>query len=178
MANIEKENLLTQEYVKELFDYHEDGYLVWKVSKCINGKSKVGDKAGWVFQSHSGPRHCVRIYGRTFYTARIIFFWWNGYFPEIVDHKDRDNLNNRIENLRAATGLQNARNYTKPINGKTSIYKGVCFNKSENKWRAQINVNKKRTLIGRFITETEAAAAYNKSALEHYGEFSNLNIII
>ena len=41
--------MLTQEYVKELFDYHEDGYLIWKVNKR---RIKKGSLAGYLNQNN------------------------------------------------------------------------------------------------------------------------------
>jgi len=43
---------------------------------------------------------------------------------------------------------------------KTSKYMGVCWNKSNNKWRASISKNKTRIHIGYFDTEEEARDAY------------------
>ena len=41
----------------------------------------------------------------------------------------------------------------------TSKYKGVCFNKSSNKWQSRITINGKQTHIGYFKTELEAHQA-------------------
>lgn len=191
MANINKESLLTQEYVKELFDY-KDGYLYWKVSKCYNGKSKVGDKAGWSCETHSGRRNFVRLKGKTFIAARLIFFMHYNWWPEMVDHEDRDCLNDKIENLRAANGCQNAANVKKKDN-TTSKYMGVHFALKTTKrklkttgeiktwvhpkWVAQISHNNERISLGNYKNEIEAALAYNKGAVKYHGEFAHLNII-
>ena len=191
MANINKESLLTQEYVKELFDY-KDGYLYWKVSKCYNGKTEVGKKAGWSSKTHSGYRNFVRVKGKTFIAARVIFFMHHNWWPEMVDHEDRNQLNDRIENLRPADGFQNAANVKKKDN-KTSKYMGVHYalkitrrklkttgeikEWSNPKWVAQISHMNKRISLGNYKTEIEAALAYNKGAVKYHGEFANLNIV-
>ena len=45
---------------------------------------------------------------------------------------------------------------------KTSDYRGVSFDKTRNKWVAQIKINYKKYFIGRFNTELEANNAYLK----------------
>ena len=55
------------------------------------------------------------------------------------------------------------------------MYYGVCWHKETAKWRAQIQINGRRTHLGYFTCEKEAARAFNKSAIENYGEFARLN---
>lgn len=92
-----------------------------------------------------------------------------------VDHKDRDGLNNRRENLRPCSQLENSRNKRHSSNRKTSRFHGVCWRKQGNCWVAQIMVNYKKLWLGRFSDEVEAALAYNAAALHHFGEFAALN---
>ena len=68
-----------------------------------------------------------------------------------VDHEDINNLNNNIENLRVVTHQENH------FNRKC---KGYCWNKSRQKWRAQICVNGKKKHLGLFVLEEEAHQAY------------------
>lgn len=94
----------------------------------------------------------------------------------IVDHIDGNGLNNKISNLRIANAVQNAQNRKKAnIDDATSIYKGVYF--ANKKWVATIAANHKRYYLGRFKTETQAAAAYNTAAKLLHGEFAYLNNI-
>jgi group I intron endonuclease len=58
----------------------------------------------------------------------------------------------------------------------TSKYVGV--NKRNNKWRSRIHYKNKEIYLGYFFTEIEAAIAYNKKAVELFGENAKLNIII
>lgn len=91
-----------------------------------------------------------------------------------VDHVDHNGLNNRKSNLRISTHKQNLMNQNKQ-KGTSSIYKGVCWVKSKNKWCAYIKTNQKRQHLGYFLSEIEAAKAYDKKAQELFGEFSCLN---
>jgi hypothetical protein len=95
---------------------------------------------------------------------------------EIVDHINGDGLDNRRENLRLATYNQNTLN-SKIQSRNTSGYRGVSWRKCANKWIAKIVVNGKNLYLGLFTDKHQAAVAYNKAALEHYGEFARLNEI-
>ena len=69
-------------------------------------------------------------------------------------------------------------NRTKETNRNTSSrYKGVNFNKNNNKWRSQIGINKVSHHLGYFVSEKQAALAYNKKAVELFGEYASLNEI-
>jgi hypothetical protein len=94
-----------------------------------------------------------------------------------VDHIDRNKLNNQVTNLRYATQSQNMMNRTKSQN-TTSKYKGVNFHKKSQKWVAQIQLNNKNLHLGLFNSEEVAAEAYNTKAIELFGEFANLNVIV
>lgn len=91
-----------------------------------------------------------------------------------VDHINADKLDNRRENLRTATVQQNGQNRGK-YSCNTSGFKGVSWDKRDNKWFSQINVNGKRIFLGRFETPELAAKAYNDAAIKYHGEFAKLN---
>jgi hypothetical protein len=56
-----------------------------------------------------------------------------------------------------------------------SKYKGVTWHKKHKKWMAQIMCDRKKTHLGYFDCEIEAAKAYNSAALAAWGEFAGLN---
>ena len=91
-----------------------------------------------------------------------------------VDHIDGNKLNNHWENLRWATRTENNRNRAKRANA-TSSYYGVSWSKTSNKWLAQISIEGKRTNLGTYTSEKEAAHVFNMAAIERYGEFARLN---
>lgn len=91
----------------------------------------------------------------------------------VVDHIDGNSLNNRRSNLRVCTVSQNHQNQR--FRGGLSRYKGVCFLKKINKWRANIGFDGRRMHIGCFDNEVDAAKAYDRKAGELFGEFAYLN---
>ena len=91
-----------------------------------------------------------------------------------VDHTDGDGLNNTRENLRIATNSQNQMNRA-VRGGGTSKFKGVTWHTARSKWAAQIHVNKKHIHLGLFTNEEEAARAYDRAAIEQFGEFARTN---
>jgi hypothetical protein len=95
------------------------------------------------------------------------------YPHELVDHINRDKLDNRRGNLRVATRSQNEANKAKGSRG-TSRYKGVTRTRN-GKWKAEITVDGYRIYLGVFKKEKDAAVAYNEAALNCYQEYAHLN---
>ena len=96
----------------------------------------------------------------------------------MIDHINHNKLDNRKDNLRIVTHQQNMWNRQKNINKTISKYKGVSYIKQEHRikrWVAYLFLNKKRITIGRFLTEKEAALAYDNKAKEIFGEYAKLN---
>lgn len=95
----------------------------------------------------------------------------------VVDHINRNKLDNRTENLRIVYPIHNYWNRTMLKNNKTG-YKGVSFDKTRGKYAANICKNRKQYNLGRFDTKEEAAIAYNKAAKELYGEYAFVNEVL
>jgi len=108
-------------------------------------------------------------------TIRMHRFIMNAADGTIVDHVDGDRLNNQRENLRICTWQENCHNVLNCRSNKTSRYKGVCWHKRDERWRAQIKIDGKVLHLGRFDTEVEAACAYDSAARTYHGEFAVLN---
>jgi hypothetical protein len=96
---------------------------------------------------------------------RLFFYWYYGYLPSLVDHKDRNSENNNIENLRELNYSENNRNRNKKSN-TTSKYVGVCWSKSKKRWETFIGLNKKQYFLGGFQNEDDAGQAYNDKMRE------------
>jgi hypothetical protein len=97
---------------------------------------------------------------------------------EFVDHKDRNGLNNKRDNLRVCTLSQN--NANRKSSGKVK-YLGVHIQKVTSKgktyfyYRASITHNNCGIYIGIFDNAEEAAMAYDKAAIKYHKEFARLN---
>jgi hypothetical protein len=96
-------------------------------------------------------------------------------FGLLVDHRNGDGLDNRRENLRPATQLENCRNKRKTRSKTSSRFIGVCFDKQYNKWRAYIRYAGKRIWLGKYANEIDAAKAHDAAAKKYHGEFARLN---
>jgi len=115
---------------------------------------------------------------KTCFNGRIVAianFVMNDYTNE-YDHRDRNIFNNQKDNLRIATKNQNQWNKGIQANN-TSGYKGVYWRSDRNKWRAEIKYYNSNIHLGYYKNKKEAAKAYNKKALELFGEFAYLNPI-
>lgn len=78
---------------------------------------------------------------------------------EIVDHINRNPLDNRRSNLRVVTQLENCQNARKRKDGVTSSFRGVS--KQGDRWKAQIQVKGRKKALGIHKTELAAADAYD-----------------
>lgn len=162
---------VTQEMLRERFDYHKDGYFIHKRS------TPKRHKAGSLLITktcHKGGRKDLKIFGRYQSYSRMIFLWHHGYLPEVVDHINRDPSDDRIENLRASNRVLNRANASFSKRNKNK-YKGVVY--QHRGYVAQLRSNNTCFYLGRYKTAEEAALAYNKKALELFGTHAYLNTI-
>lgn len=95
-----------------------------------------------------------------------------------VDHKNRDTLDNRRCNIRAATYAQNNMNKS-AVHGAIP-YKGVyrVASATNNPYRARIKIDGKYCSLGYYATPEKAARAYDSAAIKYYGEFACTNAVI
>jgi len=89
----------------------------------------------------------------------------------VVDHIDGDVTNNKRSNLRLCTQQQNTYNQ----GPKSGRFKGVYFKKDRNKFRAEIRIKGKKTHLGYFTCEIEAARTYNKASRLYHRQYGYIN---
>jgi hypothetical protein len=159
------DKIISQEQLKEFFDY-KDGNLYWKIKKCRN--VAIGQKAG-----SYAPRGNIDIMinGKVYKAHRLIFLFHYGYLPKILDHKDGNPLNNKIENLREATNSQNMCNTKLNVNNKSGE-KGVIWDKRISKWRTFCTISKKQYTSGSYSDLDKAIESVRKLRESLHMEFA------
>lgn len=89
----------------------------------------------------------------------------------ILDHINRNRLDNRKSNLRYATSQENARNKSIQKNNTSNI-PGVSWRKDRNKWRSYITVDSKQISLGLYENKKDAIAARKAAEEKYFGEFT------
>ena len=159
---------LTQKRLKELLHYDPDtGRFTWL--QITSTRVKVGSVAG---TRHTGTGYIyIGVDGKRYKAHRLAWLYVYGAFPSIVDHKNLDGFDNRIDNLRECTQAQNACN-TKIRSHNSCGLKGVTIQSNKKGWKAEIRLNHKRFHLGVFDTKEEAHEAYCAAAQTLHGEFA------
>lgn len=91
----------------------------------------------------------------------------------LVDHINRNGLDNQLHNLRMVTNSINVVNRDLHTNN-TSGYRGIWLH-TRGKWQAEVRVYGTRIFIGTYNTAEEAARAYDRVAYAAFKEYSILN---
>lgn len=146
------------------------GLFRWKVNTI--GKSNKGCVAG----SFRADGYVFIGIGKIKYrAARLVWFYVTKSWPErFVDHIDGDPSNNRWGNLRQADEHTNQQN-RRGARHTGNPYKGIYWHKKARKWAASIRKAGKEIYLGLHMDAACAAAAYDKAALEMFGEFARIN---
>ena len=137
--------------------YHLD--LIGKVAGCI-GRSNPNKKY-WV----------IKLNGKAYKRARLVYLITHGKWPEpCVDHINGNSLDDRPENLRQASIMENAWNHKKRAR-RIQLPIGVR-NLASGKFQARIGYCGKQIHLGAFQSPNEASAAYQSKRKELYGQFA------
>ena len=172
-TNKENEELITQEYLKSILVYsQETGNFIWKIRPANH--IHIGDIAGSL---HHTGYIVIQINKKLYLAHRLAWLYMTGNFPvNTIDHIDGINIPNfnKWSNLRDITHQKN--NFNKGINkNNTSGYKGVSWNKRNNKWQVEIGVNGKSIYLGYFVDIEEASDAYEKAKLKYHNIIGEIN---
>ncbi|MDX1558990.1 MAG: HNH endonuclease [Marinobacter sp.] len=149
---------LTQEFVRQIFDYNpKTGALHWTPTGC---RTMAGRRAGYVNRSQKDDYvyRVVQIRGKVFLEHRVIWLHVHGNpLPSQIDHKNRNATDNRIENMRDGTGINNY-NFSLSTRNTTGAM-GVTRNKQSGKYQASVKVRGKSHYLGLYENLEDAAEA-------------------
>lgn len=156
---------ISQQEVLDLFTY-SDGKLWWKVSPAY--RIKVGTEAGTVRKN--GYR-VVAYKGNRCRVHHLVYFMFTGVYPNQIDHVNTVRDDNRIENLREATGSENQWNRKIGTNNKTG-FKNVKWVERIKRYMVSINSNNKCMRIGAFTNLELACLAATEARNLYHGKFA------
>lgn len=143
----------------------ETGLIVWRCASG-NGHRKAGDKAGYVCKTWGYVM--IGFGGKNYRAHRLAWLLMTGKWPnEEIDHINRVKSDNRWENLRLASHLENMWNLP-VMRHNTSGIRGVHWNQERNVWQAYIFVNEKHIYLGAFDSKNEAAKARRFAELTYH----------
>lgn len=158
---------MTNEELHRIFAYEPEGML-----RRIDGRGK---EYPWHRIGREGRYLAFSLGRKSYYLHRLVWQYHTGQVPKLIDHKDNNPRNNRIENLRECTNAQNQYNSVVKANNKSGI-KGVrrfpYLPDGSRCWQAKIVVNGEQVYLGYFHTAEEAGEAYRVAALKYAKEFA------
>lgn len=156
---------LTAERLREVLDYNPaTGVFIRKVSTAQ--RTKVGEVVGWDDgQGYLKASVDCKIYK----VHRLAWLYVYGVWPtRKLDHINRVRSDNRAENLREVSDVENGRNQSKRVDN-TSGQVGVMYHSRFSKWTAQIGVDNKQKSLGYFFSKEEAVAARKAAEVYYWG---------
>ena len=173
---------VTRERILEILDYDpETGIFTWKHRPnhqnargiSVFNKRFAGTPAGTIDGSERGQKYrFIGISGKIYRSSHLAWVIATGSWPKgQIDHRDVDGLNDRLENLREATGTLNCAN--RFGRSRQGLPKGVRI--AKKKFAAQIGFKRKNFHIGTFDTIEAAHAAYCVAAVSYFGEFARFD---
>lgn len=159
-------NNINYKEVSPYFAYdYTTGKIYWK-KKTKN--TKIGDEAGFI--NNYGYR-IIKLKRKRMTAGRLAWIMFYGKdSKKIIDHKNGNRLDNRIENLREANYSQNNANSKVKSHNKLGV-KGV--RKTGNIYQARVTKNGVLHTVSGFKTIKEASKARADMHKELFGEFGN-----
>jgi hypothetical protein len=149
----------------------DNGVILWKTPPKHH-KELLMKNAGTCQRNKNGKEYwLIRIMGKGYRRGHLIFFAYHGRFAfPCIDHINGNSLDDRLENVREASILENAWNH-KSRKKKSKLPMGVRIAQS-GRFVSRIGYKSKLITIGTFNTVDEAHASYIQKRKELYGEFS------
>lgn len=142
----------------KILNYDKDtGIFTWK--ERLSQRANIGSVAGSVLKTNKSTSYLrIKIAGKSYLAHRLAWLYCNDSVMGIIDHIDRNGLNNSLSNLRLTTKKGNAKNQ-KLRSDNTSGFNGVYLHHINKKWVAYVTENKKMKYIGSFIHKENAINA-------------------
>ena len=154
--------ILTQEILKQHLHYDPETGKFIRLKNATNGYFKIGDRAE---KKCPDGRQKISLLCQRYRVHRLAFLYMTGGYPEYeTDHINGDQEDNRWCNLRDVEHKHNMKNLKLPITN-TSGRIGVWFDKTRDKWSAEIMVMKKKIYLGRFINKSDAIIAREQAEI-------------
>ncbi len=146
----------SKEEILYYFEYNrERGVLIWKNHWDATARTRFTGRVAGTLKKEGYLE--VKINWKLYKVHRLIWQLEHGFEAEQIDHIDGNKSNNKISNLRNVTNRQNCQNYTIHRKGKLV---GCTWDKTRNRWKAQVKLNGKTKFLGRFDTEEQANLCY------------------
>lgn len=101
----------------------------------------------------------------------VLFGYDNVVNSDIIDHANRDKLDDRLCNLRICDASDNAKNHSLSVRNTSGVV-GVNYSSQYKKWRAFVTDDRKFISLGYYKTKEEAIAARLAGERKYYGEFA------
>lgn len=164
-----------EDAIKESIRYDlETGLLWWKFRK---GGRRFNKPVGSTGNSNGYVQVCFRFEGkdRIFQGHRIAWLIHFGHWPDLkLDHIDRCRTNNRVDNLREVSDLENSWNQSLSKSNKSG-YKGVCLHKRLGKYSSNVRHEGRSKHLGYYNTPEEAAEVYDEFVKNNRSDLATLS---
>lgn len=160
--------MITQARLKEVIHYDKDtGVFQWV--EVTGNQCKLNTPLEC---SPSCDYLLITIDKVTYRAHRLAWLYVYGVMPNsIIDHIDGNTKNNAISNLRKADRVTNGYNSKLRCDSKTGV-KGVTWDKTRNKYRVCLVVNKVQYQLGRFDDLEFASLVIREARDKYHGEFA------
>jgi hypothetical protein len=161
--------MVTKDYLNEKF-YYKNGSLFYKQPSVSRGtRLDLVNKEAGHFDKSKGY-HKIEILRRNYPRAKLIYIYFNGNFEGLIDHINGVRNDDRIENLRVATPLENARNKSVCSTNKTKIRN--VYLQANGKYIVRLGIDRKSLNFGTYEDLELAELVAEEARDKYYGEFA------